>query len=199
MSKQMQCHGGQMGIFGCRFSLYPMDSDFVPIILGALEKTDTSAVWSASDALSTVYRGGLDNVVDAVAALLLNAWREDCHMVLEGQFSEGCPGDVTADLPKSLDPSCPNRESIGEIHFPVSCKLALYPMGTKDYMPLILQVKGMAEEHGLRLNHIHYATRVDGDVQQVFSYLEAVCKLSREHASHYALHFTISMNSPTEE
>ena len=48
--------GTSLDISGCRFSLYPMDSGFVSIILGALEKTDTSAVWKQSDALSTVYR-----------------------------------------------------------------------------------------------------------------------------------------------
>ena len=30
--------GTKLDISGCRFSLYPMDSDFVSIILGALEK-----------------------------------------------------------------------------------------------------------------------------------------------------------------
>ena len=29
--------------FGARFSLYPMSDKFIPIILGALEKTDTTA------------------------------------------------------------------------------------------------------------------------------------------------------------
>lgn len=62
--------GTKLDISGCRFSLYPMDSDFVSIILNALEKTDTSGVWSQSDALSTVYRGKLAYVADAVRGFL---------------------------------------------------------------------------------------------------------------------------------
>ena len=49
--------GTALPIAGCRFTLYPMTDRFIDIILGALEKTDTSAVWSETDALSTVYRG----------------------------------------------------------------------------------------------------------------------------------------------
>ena len=70
--------GTSLDISGCRFSLYPMDSGFVSIILGALEKTDTSAVWKQSDALSTVYRGRLPYVADAVRGLFVNAWRQMC-------------------------------------------------------------------------------------------------------------------------
>ena len=37
------CIGGaSKGVSGCRFSLYPMTDNFVDIILGGLEKTDTS-------------------------------------------------------------------------------------------------------------------------------------------------------------
>ena len=74
--------GTDLPMSGCRFSLYPMDSAFVPIILGALEQTDTSAVWSQSDALSTVYRGKLPYVTDAVRSLFVNAWKEGVHMAL---------------------------------------------------------------------------------------------------------------------
>ena len=60
--------GTALPIAGCRFTLYPMTDRFIDIILGALEKTDTSAVWSETDALSTVYRGKLPYVADAVQA-----------------------------------------------------------------------------------------------------------------------------------
>ena len=83
--------GTQLPISGCRFTLYPMCDNFIDIILGSLKKTDTSAVWSETDALSTVYRGKLAYVADAVQALFLNAYRPGVHMALEGQFSKGCP------------------------------------------------------------------------------------------------------------
>ena len=175
------------------------DSDFVSIILGALEKTDTSAVWSQSDALSTVYRGRLPYVADAVKGLFINAWRPGVHMALEGQFSKGCPGDCDGDSLLDRQGPAPNQALAAERHFPVLCKLALYPMGVGDYIDQIAQVWRMAEDAGLAPVTIHYATRISGDVHQVFDYLEAVCRRMEETVPHYILHFTLSVNSPTQE
>ena len=191
--------GTKLDISGCRFSLYPMDSDLVSIILGALEKTDTSAVLSQSDALSTVYRGRLPDVADAVKGLFINAWRPGVHMALEGQFSKGCPGDCDGDSLLDRQGPAPNQALAAERHFPVLCKLALYPMGVGDYIDQIAQVWRMAEDAGLAPVTIHYATRISGDVHQVFDYLEAVCRRMEETVPHYILHFTLSVNSPTQE
>lgn len=191
--------GTNLDISGCRFSLYPMTDNFVSVILGALEKTDTSAVWSQSDALSTVYRGKLPYVADAVRALFINAWQPEVHMALEGQFSKGCPGDTDGDSLLDQEGEAPNRAKIQDRHFPVLCKLALYPMGTGDYIDEIAKVWRMAEAEGLNPKTIHYATRIEGDVQKVFDYLEEVCRLMEQSVPHYILHFTLSVNSPTNE
>ena len=191
--------GTNLDISGCRFSLYPMDSNFVPIILGALEETDTSAVWSQSDALSTVYRGKLPYVADAVKALFINAWRPQVHMALEGQFSKGCPGDCDGDSVLDRTGEAPNAAKVAGRHFPVLCKIALYPMGVPDYIDHIAKVWRMAEEAGLQPVTIHYATRLTGDVQDIFAFLEAVCRLMEQSVPHYILHFTLSVNSPTVE
>ena len=191
--------GTNLDISGCRFSLYPMTDNFVSVILGSLEKTDTSAVWSQSDALSTVYRGKLPYVADAVRALFINAWQPEVHMALEGQFSKGCPGDTDGDSVLDREGEAPNRAKIQDRHFPVLCKLALYPMGTGDYIDEIAKVWRMAEAEGLNPKTIHYATRIEGDVQKVFDYLEEVCRLMEQSVPHYILHFTLSVNSPTNE
>lgn len=176
-----------------------MSDDFVSIILGALDKTDTSAVWSQSDALSTVYRGKLSYVADAVRGLFVNAWKEGVHMALEGQFSKGCPGDSDGDSLLDREGPVPNLPRIQDQHFPVLCKLALYPMGVGNYIDEIAKVWRMAETAGLEPVSIHYATRIHGDVHEVFDYLEAVCRLMQESVPHYILHFTLSVNSPTQE
>ena len=191
--------GTNLDISGCRFSLYPMTDNFVSVILGSLEKTDTSAVWSQSDALSTVYRGKLPYVADALRALFINAWQPEVHMALEGQFSKGCPGDTDGDSLLDREGEAPNRAKIQDRHFPVLCKLALYPMGTGDYIDEIAKVWRMAEAEGLNPKTIHYATRIEGDVQKVFDYLEEVCRLMEQSVPHYILHFTLSVNSPTNE
>ena len=191
--------GTNLDISGCRFSLYPMTDNFVSVILGALEKTDTSPLWSQSDALSTVHRGKLPYVADAVRALFINAWQPEVHMALEGQFSKGCPGDTDGDSLLDREGEAPNRAKIQDRHFPVLCKLALYPMGTGDYIDEIAKVWRMAEAEGLNPKTIHYATRIEGDVQKVFDYLEEVCRLMEQSVPHYILHFTLSVNSPTNE
>jgi len=193
--------GTDLPISGCRFTLYPMTDRFVDVILDALKATDTSAVWSETDALSTVYRGKLPYVADAVRALFLNAYRENVHMALEGQFSKGCPGDISGDAALTRQGEAPNAARLRGRHFPVLCKLALYPLGDADYIDEIARVWHMAEEAGLRPATIHYATRVEGDVQAVFDYLERVCEAMEqsEKVHHYVLHFTMNCNSPTVE
>lgn len=195
--------GPRYGAAHCGLPLYP-----VPHVgqvhrdhSGSLEKTNTSAVWSETDALSTVYRGKLPYVADAVQALFLNAYRPGVHMALEGQFSKGCPGDVSGDSVLNREGEAPNAALVKDIHFPVHCKLALYPLGDAQYIDEIAKVWHMAQDEGLNPKTIHYATRIDGDVQDVFTYLTHVCELMENAPAvhHYVLHFTMNCNSPTEE
>lgn len=195
----MKCNSQAKEVTGCRFSLYPMSNDFVPIILGALEKTDISAVWSKSDALSTIYRGKREYVTDAAKALFINAWKKDVHMAMEGQFSKGCPGDVAGESKLDFKGQVPNKELVEDIHFPALCAIALYPMGPGDYMEDIKKVVEMASERGLHPKSVHYATGIGGDIHTIFDYLDDVCKHMERVTSHYILQFTISVNSPTKE
>lgn len=193
--------GTDLPISGCRFTLYPMCDNFIDIILGGLERVDTSAVWSETDALSTVYRGKLDYVMDAVSALFASAWTEGVHMAIEGQVSKGCPGDVSGDSKLTYEGEAPNHAIVEAATQPCLCKLALYPMGVGDYIDDIARVWRMAEDRGLNPQTIHYATRIEGSIHNVFAYLTDVCKLmeASESVHHYVLHFTINVNSPTVE
>ena len=193
--------GTDLPISGCRFTLYPMCDNFIDIILGGLERVDTSAVWSETDALSTVYRGKLDYVMDAVSALFASAWTEGVHMAIEGQVSKGCPGDVSGDSKLTYEGEAPNHAIVEAATQPCLCKLALYPMGVGDYIDDIARVWRMAEDRGLNPQTIHYATRIEGSIHGVFAYLTDVCKLmeASESVHHYVLHFTINVNSPTVE
>lgn len=193
--------GTDLPISGCRFTLYPMCDNFIDIILGGLERVDTSAVWSETDALSTVYRGKLDYVMDAVSALFASAWTEGVHMAIEGQVSKGCPGDVSGDSKLTYEGEAPNHAIVEAATQPCLCKLALYPMGVGDYIDDIARVWRMAEDCGLNPQTIHYATRIEGSIHDVFAYLTDVCKLmeASESVHHYVLHFTINVNSPTVE
>ena len=192
--------GTDLDISGCRFTLYPMSDDFIDIILGALERTDTSYVWSQTDALSTVYRGKLPYVMDAVAALFANAWREGVHMAIEGQISKGCPGDISGDSVLTCTGDAPNARVVAERgDHPVHAKFALYPLGVEDYIDDIAQVWRLAERRGLRPTSVHYCTRLEGTISEVFAFLQEVCELMEKTVSHYVVHFTMNVNSPTEE
>lgn len=193
--------GTDLPISGCRFTLYPMCDNFIDVILGGLGRVDTSAVWSETDALSTVYRGKLPYVMDAVAALFASAWTEGVHMAIEGQVSKGCPGDVSGDSVLAYEGEAPNHAIVEAATQSCLCKLALYPMGVGDYIDDIAKVWRMAEERGLNPTTIHYATRIEGSIKDVFTYLTDVCQLMEDTESvhHYVLHFTINVNSPTVE
>lgn len=172
-------------LFSCRFSLYPMDSDFVSIILGALDQTDTSAVTSASDAMSTIYAGPQNSVLDAVEGLFVNAFRPGVHMALEGQFAwEGQPDGETGPTP--------NRARNAGRHFPMLCKVTVYPA---ERMADALELAGQA---GLQPVEAPCALRLRGDVQAVFDYLHRLCGVLRQQQAAGA-HFTVSVNSPTAE
>ncbi|NLC84967.1 MAG: thiamine-binding protein [Ruminococcaceae bacterium] len=207
MSNQPACNrpdlpwagrGTNLDISGCRFSLYPMHSDFVRIILGALEKTDTSNVWSQSDALSTVYRGKLPYVNDAVYGLFANAYEDGVHIVLEGLFSKGCPGDSDGDSFLAATGTPPNRAKVNG-DFPVQAKIELYPLGDGEYIDSIAEAVQEATRQGLNPQSIHYATRISGTATKIFDYLQYVCQTMQDAATHYVLHFTLSVNSPTAE
>ena len=120
-------------------------------------------------------------------------------MAIEGQFSKGCPGDSDGDSILEREGEAPNKALVKDIHFPVHCKLSLYPMGTGDYIDEIAKVWYMAEDRGLQPKTIHYATRIEGDVHEVMDYLQSVCELMEKSVSHYILHFTMNCNSPTVE
>ena len=85
-------------------------------------------------------------------------------MALEGQFSKGCPGDCDGDSVLDRTGEAPNAAKVVGKHFPLLCKIALYPMGIPNYMNRIVKVWHMAKDTGLQPSTIHYATRLIGDV-----------------------------------
>lgn len=197
------CCGGTCGaskdITGCRFSLSPMSDQYIDIILGAIGKVDTSKVWSKTERLSTLYRGKREHVIDAVKACFVHAWRKDVHMTMEMTFSKGCPGDTDAESYLAEDPCLCNAEGMKDIHFPVDCKISLYPMGVNNYMEYIANVVNHAVDLGIYGGSTHYVTLLKGDVHQLFDYFQWVNEYCADALSHYVFEVTLSVNSPTEE
>lgn len=193
------CGGSGTGITGCRFSLSPMTDGFVDIILGAVEKTRTDKVWQETGKLSTIYRGKQIHVEDAVKACFINAWHEGVHMTMEATYSRGCPGDISGDSFMEADDELLNEPLIKDVHFPVACKIALYPMGIPDYMKYIAEVVNHAIDLGIYKRSAHYCTVLECDVQELFDYIHYINTYCSKHLSHYIFEVTLSVNSPTAE
>ena len=179
------CIGGaSKGVSGCRFSLYPMADNFVDIILGGLEKTDTSKLWKQTDKLSTCVRGKSTHVFDVVKGLFVNAYKENVHMALEATFSKGCPGDTDADSFMEVDDEKVNEKNIKDKKFNVVSKISFYPMGEEDYMEHIAKAVMTAKDKRVFAKSSHYISILEGDVHDVFGVLEEIFQYGEANLSH---------------
>lgn len=192
------CNGANE-ITGCRFSMYPMSDHYIDIILGSIGKVNTSKVWKMTDKLSTVYRGKRIHVLDAVKACCIHSFRGEIHMAMEATISKGCPGDVEADVFLAEDEVLMNEPEIGQFHFPVTCKISLYPMGISNYMEYIANVVNRAIDMGIYVGSSHYVTILEGDVQDIFKYFNEATEYCNNELNHYIFEITLNVNSPTAE
>jgi len=186
--------GSDKEIAGCRFSLAVMSDQYVDKILGALGRVDTSHVWSATDLLSTTYRGHQTNVINTVKDLFVEVNDGETHITLEATLSKGCPGDVEEDIPMKL---APTKVVSASKKFPVHVKFSFYPMGEGDYMAHIAHIVNLAIDKGIYDRPSHYATQLYGDVNELFDYFHDIMAYSDEHLDHFVYQITLSVNSPS--
>lgn len=190
---------GTSRIVGLRFSLYPMSSQFVEIIKSTLKEVDTSKVWMHTDDISTCIRGKMEHVFDVAKAMYLHAAKTGEHIVLNGTFSIGCPGDSEGDSYMSEDDVRNNEQKVANLQIEAPTQFALYPMNNEKYMQIIADVCEIAREKGTFTGGVHYASRLDGDAHQVFSTLEEAFRFTQEHVSHVTMTVNISANSPSRK
>lgn len=189
----MEC--GLSPIVGFRFSLYPMADDFVSVIKGALEKTDTSNVWMHTDDVSTVIRGKQVHVFNVAKAIALHAAKTGKHIALSGTFSAGCPGDTAGDVYLNRSEEIANTDATTQY---VSSQFALYPMNNPEYMEIIYREVNRAKEQGVFNESMHYASGIHGDIHEVFAfYEEAFSNARSEEHKHLVMTVSMSINSPT--
>lgn len=193
----MNQYCGTSRIAGCQFSLHPMSDQFVNIILSTLEEVDTSKVWMETDDISTCIRGKMVHVFDVVKAVFLHAAKTGEHVAMNGTFSIGCPGDSKADVYMDETDVPVNEGRMSEISKAAGCKFALYPMGTEDYMDKIYEQINLSNDRNVDVTAVHYATRLDGDVHDIFQALYESFDLVQQKVSHVTMTFSLSANSPT--
>lgn len=188
---------GTSRIAGCQFTLFPMSDKFADIILRALEEVDTSMVWKDTDDVSTCVRGDMVHVFDVTEALFLHTAKTGEHVAMSGTFSIGCPGDTDADsyMDEVVIPL--NETKSNAVSQKAGCKFSLYPMGREDYMDAIYEQIDLSKHRNVEVSAVHYATRLDGDVKDVFRALQQSFDRVQEKVSHVTMTFTISANSPS--
>lgn len=186
-------------INGIQFNLSPMSDNFVDIILSSLDKVDTSHVWSNTDKVSTLYRGTRKAVWDAVRAVYVQSYKEGVHTSIHMTFSKGCPGDGCDNYKLDVEKEDVNNEESRKIDFDLAGKFSLYPMGSGDYMDLIYDVIEEGKKRDVTREGGDYATKLKGNVHDVFDYLEYVAERSNEDVDHYIMEITLAHNFPEGE
>lgn len=195
-------------LIGCQFALYPMESDFVPIIYEAIAPLkDRADLRVESDDLSTYLAGPSQAVFDAVHEVYALACRAGGHVVLSATWSRGCPGEPG-------DPICtPDGGDIQHEPLPVrsfqsdgiivAAQCALYPMGNSSYMAEIgREIKLFQQSAGnaavdLEVSAKHFCTRLDGELSEIFHQLSTAFVRCGHTTRHVVLTATISKGSPS--
>lgn len=188
---------GTSRIVGCRFSLYVMSDRFIDVILGALKEVDSTKVWMKTDDVSTCIRGRQSHVFDVVKAIYVKAAQTGLHVSLNGTFSIGCPGDTEGDTYMSEDDVVRNEPSIAGAKLDTACQFALYPLSLPDYMDAIYAGCRPAQENGTFAGGVHYASRLEGNVHDVFNALAQGFDLVQQQSSHTVMTVNFSANSPS--
>jgi uncharacterized protein YqgV (UPF0045/DUF77 family) len=189
----MEC--GLSNVVGARIGIYPMQDDFVAVILGAIKATDQTGLAVLTDDLGTTVQGSRENVFRFVEELFLRAAATGGHVVANVLFSVGCPGDVPENV--RFDVTAPPAQLPNEAT-PVACAWSLYPLGDPNYFPVIVDqiVKAQAAAD-LEVASYHYCTRLDGSARAVFTYLEKVFAAVSQTVRHTIIHATFSKGSPS--
>ncbi|WP_068672635.1 YkoF family thiamine/hydroxymethylpyrimidine-binding protein [Oceanobacillus sp. Castelsardo] len=195
----MNNYCGTSRIAGCQFSLHPMSDRFADIILSTLNEVDTSKVWKETDDVSTCIRGKMVHVFDVAKAVFLHAAKTGEHVAMNGTFSIGCPGDSDADVYMDETDTPLNEEKVKSISQVAGCKFALYPLGREDYMDKIYEQIDLSKHRNVKVTSTHYATRLDGEVHDLFQALHESFELVQNHVSHVTMTFSLSANSPTNK
>lgn len=190
--------GASLDITGCRFLLSPMSDKYIDIILGAIKQTNTTKIWSKTDKTSTVYRGKRVHVIDTVKACFIHSFKDDVHMTSELTFSKGCPGDTDGDSYLSEDDILLNEPEICDTHFDAVAKIALYPLGTTEYMQSIIDIVNMAKDFEIYVESAHYCTIIQGDIHKLFNYFSEALAYCEKNLSHYVFEVSLNVNSPTK-
>lgn len=190
---------GNSPFFGCRFSLYPMTNQFVPVILEAIEEMKRPGIKVETDVVSTCMTGVEVNVFAALRDGLASAAAIGQHVVMSTTFSKGCPGEGMVNLEEYDFPADTDFSAKKGSELEVSCQFSLYPLGHENYMQMINEVVDMVKEAGIYNGSAHFCTNLEGSIEEVFRVLEEVFAYATKQVGHVVMTATLSCNSPSKK
>lgn len=187
---------GISDVVGARIGVYPMQDNFVDVILGAVKATDRTGLAVMTDDLGTTVQGNRERVFRYVKEIFLRAADAGGHVVANVLFSVGCPGDVPEDF--DFDAKAPEVELPME-DMPVACAWSLYPLGSDNYFQVIVdEVQKAIAISDVEVESYHYCTRLDGTAKDIFNLLETSFEGVSKRIRHTIIHATFSKGSPSK-
>lgn len=182
---------------GIQFNLSVMSDDFADVILGALDNVDTTNVWMKTDDVATAATGSIVDVFDVVKAIYLNAAKTGHHVEMSGNIVLG--GCNTGDDNNDNDEVQLNKKTSEAISQTAGCRFSIYPLGEENYIEKITKEVEKLPNYGVEVSMAPFATRLDGEVNDIFTALEATFTEIQKTSEHVVLPFTISCNSPSDQ
>lgn len=200
---------------GAQVSLYPMTSNFVPVILEAVKALDPyrEQLRIETDDLSTLLVGPPEALFKAMHDLFVTAARTGDHVVLHATVSRGCPGEPDAEICQptiALGERKPTSERISsaqaivddapESGQTVSAQFSYYPLGeNKEYMTEIYAAIDFIKSSGTFGKAKNFCTKLEGDSAKVFGTLGQTFLSFAPEQAHVTLDITVSANSPSSK
>lgn len=168
----------------CIFTLAPMSDQYIDIILGAIDKVDTSKIHSKTSRMGTIYQGKPDDVFCALHEFLIHAYQKDVHMTMNLSFSKG--------------------EELSSFEIEEDCGImldgliAIYP-SHEDLFLMNQEIITHSEHMGIYQEMILNKVHIRGNDKQCFELLRLLHNLCVSRFEKYVMDVSLSMNSPTAE
>lgn len=193
----------QYGV-GARFSLAVYDSDYVRIILEALESANSEDLVVETNDISTFITGSEQRILEYLRDVISAAAASGAHVGANILLSRGCPGELQCELPPGVAALAAEPVRLDLAGQRARAHWSLYPLldsASSDltvlHMDPIYAAIARVREEGIVAGSDHYATRLDADLSRVLqSATNAWIEVGRT-VQHVVTHLTISMNSPT--
>ncbi|MGO2187733.1 MAG: YkoF family thiamine/hydroxymethylpyrimidine-binding protein [Microbacterium gubbeenense] len=190
----------QYGV-GARLTLSVYDSDYVRIIVGALDAADASGLTVKTDDVSTFVGGSESDILRFLRDTIAAAAASGAHLSASILLSRGCPGELQCELPPGVAALGADPVRLESTGVAAGAHWSLYPLldggAGGDHMGAIYAAIEQAKKTGVFTGSDHFATRLDGDLAEVLETVANAWIGVGRTVQHVTTHVTVSINSPT--